>query len=124
ALSIKTAGIETVHQVVGVAPPSWPSAVGAFVDPATLGPTATEAGPATVVVFPRFVRGAPLASERLTPLQAFGELIDAGIAIDQSLFDRGTPARLIEWVETTPCHRLTYGSFDDAHRGVLAVLGD
>jgi hypothetical protein len=123
ALSIKSAGMDTMHKVVGVTPASWPSTVGAFVDPATLGPTATEAGRPAALVFPRFTAGAALASARLAPLEAFAELIDAGIAVDQSLFGRGTPARLIEWVETTPCYRLTYGTFDDAYRGVCAVLG-
>ena len=123
ALSIKTAGMDAVQKVVGGAPRTWPSAVGAFVDPATLGPTATEAIRPAAVVFPRFTSDAPLAATRLTPLETFGELIDAGVAVDQSLFARGTPARLIEWVETTPCYRLVYGSFDDALRGVRAILG-
>ena len=127
ALSIKVAGLETVRELVGATPTAWSptgeSVVGAFVDPATLGPTATEAGRPAAIVFPRFTRDAASTSARLTPLEAFGELIDAGIAVDQSVFSGGTPARLIEWVETTPCYRLTYGSFDDAHRGVRAVLG-
>jgi hypothetical protein len=127
ALSVKIGGMAAITRLLGAVPRSWPStvdgAVEAFVDARALGPTGSETGRPTAIVFPRFTEGVALVSTRLTPLESFAELIDAGIAVDHSLFGGSTPDRLIEFVETTAAYRLTYGTFDDACRGVHAIVG-
>lgn len=127
ALSIKVGGMGVIRGLFGAVPRGWPSpddvTVEGFVDPRPLGPTATEGPRPSAIIFPRFSADATPASIQLTPLEAFAELIDAGISLDEGLFGRGSPGRLIEFVETTPCHRLRYGTFEDAYRGVRALLG-
>jgi hypothetical protein len=120
-------GMAEMTKLLGTVPTSWPataeSPVKGFVDARALGPTASQASRPAAIVFPRFTEGQALSSTRLTPLETLTEFIDAGIAVDHTLFGRSTPDRLIEFVETTAAHRLTYGTFDDAYRGVHAIIG-
>ncbi len=74
--------------------------------------------PATLLVFPRHVEGAPVVVRPLSAAEAFGRLLDESVAIPKppTLADAAT---LVNMVEGLRCFTLTGGDLDAAAESIL-----
>ena len=74
-----------------------------------------------VLVFPRYLPGAPAHVERLTPEAALQGVIEAEAVIRQLTQDK--LERLARWVESAPAWSLTYPDLASGLTGIRRILG-
>lgn len=71
--------------------------------------------PTSLIVFPRYVSGGAVQTERLTPFDVLRRLVEAEMLLVAPI-DVQRATDFLNWVSTTPAYTLSYGDLDDAHR--------
>ena len=74
----------------------------------------------SLLIFPRYVEGAPVVARPLSRAEAFGRLLRECAAIPRPL-DLTDAAVLVEVVEGLRCYELTGGDLDAATRKVIEL---
>ena len=85
------------------------------------GQPVTRPVPLGALVFPRYLPGASLQIQQLTPESALQGLIEAEAVIRQ--LTQAKLERLARWVESAPAWSLSYSDLDSGLTGVRAILG-